>query len=627
MSASFKRIRVATRRHATLSPRLRRLSDAIGESKPFRVVAHPVVHGSAIGLILVLITLDHGFSPYNLFLLTVTLLFVVAALGLNIPAGFLGQLSLGQGGAFGLGAYVAGALTVHLGWPIIFTILGAFAAGGILGALIAIPAGRLGLIGLAMMSLGVTLVISDAATALTSITGGQSGLLGVTAPILPGGGDLGTQGLCILVICFAVGVYLLHWTYRIANIGRASLAIRGNRVGAAGLGISAYRVTIIGFAVGTAIGASAGALYAYAEEIVAPDAFTVALSVQFLLMVVLGGAGTRVGPVIGGAVIGLLPIVLSHYPNVTQYVYGALLILIVRVLPRGIVSKRGARVPADRFGGWRHSSGRDAAYEDPPTVAAVTPDHQRAGDVDACVVLDGVGRHFGGVYAAQHVSLTLRGGEVVAIVGANGSGKTTVLNLISGFYAPQEGTVTVAGRRVNGMAPYRIARLGVARTFQVPQLFPDLTVAEHLALARNYATSRRPDVDGTAEALLRERGFSGRNRQREARLFSHGEQRFLEICMSLLRGPDVLLLDEPAAGLSQGEIESLDDAISRVARLGIGIVFVEHHHDFVRNVADRILVMHLGRTVWSGVPEDFGKSEAVRRAYLIDEPSLSIEAP
>jgi branched-chain amino acid transport system permease protein len=163
------------------------------------------------------------------------------------------------------------------------------------------------------------------------------------------------------------------------------------------------------------------------------------------------------------------------------------------------------------------------------------------------------------------------------------------------------------------MGPHRIAAHGLARTFQVPQLFPDLTVAEHIALARRYATSGRSEL---AEELLVECGFAGAALEREARLFSHGEQRFLEICMALLRTPDVLLLDEPAAGLSQREIDLLQSIVERASALGIGLIVVEHHHDFVRDIADRILVMHLGRAVWCGPPAEFASSEDVRRAYL-----------
>jgi branched-chain amino acid transport system permease protein len=563
--------------------------------RTWRVVANPLVHAPLFGLILAAVTLGGTLSAYHAFLATITLVYVIATLGLNVTAGFLGQLSLGQGAAFGVGAYVAAILTLDHGWPVAFTLPAGFAAGAVLGALIAVPAARLGLIGVAMVSLGTTLVLSDVVLALHGTTGGAAGRAGILAPLLPGGDLLTPNGLTILVIASAVVIYLLHWLYRVSTLGRASLAVRGNRIGAAALGISAYRYTVLGFALGTGVGSLAGVLFCYVQSVVAPDAFNAALSILFLLMVVLGGAGTRVGPVLGGALIGLLPILLSRYPSVSQYVYGGLLIVLVRALPRGLIAQRGAAVPRGRLGGGTARTSTGAPVR------------------EVCLSLDGVSRHFGGVYAARDVSLELGRGEVLAIVGANGSGKTTVLNLVSGFYAPQHGAVELGGRPVTGLAPHRIATRGLARTFQVPQLFPDLTVAEHLALARRYASGGATEL---AEALLVECGFAGSLLEREARLFSHGEQRFLEICMALLRAPDVLLLDEPAAGLSQREIDRLRSIVERASALGIGLIVVEHHHDFVRDIADRILVMHLGRAVWCGPPAEFASSEDVRRAYL-----------
>lgn len=587
-----------------------------GEATPvWRFVASPFVHAPLAAAILVLLTVGGGLSPYHSFLVTITLVYIVATLGLNISAGYLGQLSLGQGAAFGVGAYTAAILTVDHAWPVAATLVAALAVGAVLGILIAAPAARLGLIGVAMVSLGATLVLTDAIVALPDLTGGTAGRYGIAAPLFTGDTPLDGDGITLVVIATVVVTYLLHWGYRVSNAGRASLAIRGNAVGAAGLGIPSYFYKVLGFALGTGIGAMAGALYAYLQSVVSPEQFTAHLSILFLLMVLLGGSGTRVGPLIGGAVIGLLPIFLSKHPNIHHYVYGALLLLLVRVLPRGIVFRRGAGVPRGRLGGRRPVSA--------PAPAAAGGETPRAAPGETCLALEAVGRHFGGVYAVQDVSIEVPRGEVLAIVGPNGSGKTTVLNLISGFYRPHAGRVVLNGEVVNGVAPHRIAARGVARTFQVPQLFPDLTVAEHLALARHYTGRRREDLHAAAESFLAAHGFTGASLAREAREFAHGQQRFLEVCMALLRSPDLLLLDEPAAGLSHDEIARLQEVVERASELGVTVLVVEHHHDFVRNIADRVLVMHLGRAVWVGPPEEFGTSKDVQRAYLQIAPTLT----
>ena len=568
------------------------------------VVAQPMVHAPVAGAILVLLVVEGALSSYNSYLLVVTLVYIIASLGLNIPLGYLGQLSLGQGAALGLGAYVAAALSTHDGWPVIATLPVTFLFGAALGAVMAAPSARLTQIGIGMLTLGYTLVLSDLILALPGVTGGGEGITGITAPLLPGGANLGQVGIGIVVIVVFVAVYLVHWLYRVSHAGRASLALRGNVVGAAALGVSRQWFSVIGYAVGTGMGAVAGGLFAYVQQALAPDSFGISLSVLFLLMVVFGGAGTRFGPVIGGAIIGLLPILLASHASLSQYIYGGLLIVLMRLLPRGIVFVRGARVPErQRWTGLVSDEAVHPAAED------------QINRGEGLVIRD-VSRHFGGVYAVQDVSLDVKRGEVLAIVGANGSGKTTLLNLVSGYYAPHAGTVSLAGQQLAGHAPFRTARQGVSRTFQVPQLFPDLTVDEHLALARWYARDELGAEQEVARRFLDTVGVSGDRLHREARRFSHGEQRFVEICLAVIRAPRLILMDEPAAGLSHREIQTLAELVRAVSALGISVVVVEHHHDFVRDVADRILVMHLGRSVWCGPVAEFGESTEVRDTYL-----------
>jgi ABC-type branched-subunit amino acid transport system ATPase component len=330
-------------------------------------------------------------------------------------------------------------------------------------------------------------------------------------------------------------------------------------------------------------------------------------------MVMLGGAGTRVGPIVGGAIIGLLPVVLANYPSVSQYIYGGLLIATVRLLPRGIVTKRGAPVPRRA----RKAAGRRAlprSSDEGLVTASVSPAVERQ---SGGLVIRGLKRHFGNVYAVDDVSFELAPGESLAVVGPNGSGKTTMINLIAGQYHPHGGEVVLSGRAITGMPPFRVARLGVSRTFQVPQLFPDLTGEEHLALARRYAVPGRDEsYEPIVQRLLADVGLAGKQLTREARTFSHGQQRFLETCMAVLRRPQVLLLDEPAAGLAESEIQLLAQLVREVSATGTGVIVVEHHIDFVYQVADRILVMHLGHAIWSGSPEGFKTSDEVREAYL-----------
>jgi len=579
-----------------------------------RVVAQPFVHAPAAGALLFLIGSIYGAASFEGLVIMTIIIYVVASLGLNIPGGMIGQLNLGQGAAFAVGAYTAGILTVDHHWPIIGTLPAAFAAGVVVGLAIGAPAARLGLIGLAMVSLGLTLVVIDAATSL-NITGGPNGLAGIIGPLIPGEQPLEPTGLLVMIIVVGVVVYLIHWWLRVSNWGRKALAVRNDQSGAVALGISQYTVKVIGCGIGTGIGAIAGALYAYSISAISPDAFGVQLSLLFLLMIVIGGAGTRLGPVFGGALLGLIPIYLAQYSPLNIYLYGVLLIFAVRLLPRGIVWRTGApvgftgrpKLPAVP----RRGTEIDLDERTDPSAAAPAPQ-----DREACLTVTDVSRSFGKLQALSHVSLTLDRGNTLGIVGPNGSGKTTLLNAVSGFYRPEGGEILLGGQRISGLSPTKIARRGVGRTFQVPRIFTYLTIDEHLALARRNAVRQSEAHTQLALEYLGSVGLLGRRSRREARGLSHGQNRFLEVGMAIMRAPEVLLLDEPAAGLSAAEVDQLSELIGNIARSGMSIVLVEHHIEMVRNVADKIAVLHLGEVLWQGAPDQLTESMAVRSAFL-----------
>jgi branched-chain amino acid transport system permease protein len=535
------------------------------------------------------------------FLITLSLVYLIAVLGLNIPGGMLGQLSMGQGAVFAIGAYVAGIGTATYGWPLLVTLPAAAAAGLITGIVIGIPASRLDVLGLGMISLGVTLVVIDAATAL-QITGGPSGLVIPPGRLVPSSPLLDTSGLFVVILIAALAAYILHWYLRTSHYGRVFLAIKSQEIGAIALGIGPYWYKVGGLAMGTALGALAGALYAYVQQVIAPEAFGVDLSILFLLMVILGGAGTQVGPVFGTAILGIVPIVLNRYPQVNVYIYGALLILLMSLRPRGLYSRSSASV-----------NGR-ALPDQSDAQASPRTNVQRGGPV---VQIEGVHKSFGGNAALKNVTVEINAARVTAIVGPNGSGKTTLLNVISGYVAPDSGQVRLSGKAIGGRSPQAIARMGVARTFQVPKVFSNLSVEEHLALASHY---RRNGTSGrgtaVAMAFLGEVGLGPKTYKREVRTLGHGHLRFLEIGMGALRSPDLIMLDEPAAGLSATEIVHLVSLLRALANQGAAVVVVEHHLDVVRQVADMVAVMHLGQLLWYGEPERLRESAEVRDAYL-----------
>ena len=324
-------------------------------------------------------------------------------------------------------------------------------------------------------------------------------------------------------------------------------------------------------------------------------------------MIVLGGVGNRYGPLVGAAVIGAVPIYLSAYPGLDTYIYAGVLLAVVLVRPRGLLGRTGVRVSLP-----------DARR--PVPVGSADGARREIGrrDLLECV---GVSVSFSGLLALDDVTLRAGAGEVVAIVGPNGSGKTTLLNVASGFYIPTAGTIRLNGNDLTGRRAVSMARAGIGRTFQTPKVFPDMAAAEHIALGLDSRLgSRRDAADDPLVAIGYELMDAARidihHSLAEVRVLSHGQRRFLEVAMAIVRHPSVILLDEPATGLSAEESALLVRAIDQVAREGVGVMVVEHQLDVVRKIADIVNVMHLGQLLWSGPPDQLSESEDVRAAYL-----------
>jgi len=240
--------------------------------------------------------------------------------------------------------------------------------------------------------------------------------------------------------------------------------------------------------------------------------------------------------------------------------------------------------------------------------------------------VNGVSKRFGSLAALEDVSLAVEDGELRAIIGPNGAGKTTFFNLISGLFPPSAGSVRFEGRDVTALAPEERVRRGMARTFQITEVFPELSVADNLRIAVEIAAGRRlsPWLGGTARLSVEKRvaellamgGLIDKKAVRAAAL-SHGDQRAVEIMMSLALKPRLLLLDEPTAGMGDRETYDIARLIRRLHRQGgQTIMLIEHDMRVVFNLADRIMVLAEGRPLADGPPKVIAESEAVQAAYL-----------
>jgi ABC-type branched-subunit amino acid transport system ATPase component/ABC-type branched-subunit amino acid transport system permease subunit len=549
-----------------------------------------------------------GFGSYDTFVIESVAIYAIAAYGLDIATGYTGVFSLGAGAAFAVGGYTVAILGSHFGTAVWVSIPCAVVLSGVLGLVMGIPASRLGGIGLALVSVGFVLVAGDLSLNWKTLTGGQQGIASVVPHVGWGtaANPMSNTTFVIMVLCLLFLSYMVHALYRASTLGRRSLAVRAEPIGARALGISVAQMQVLGVVAASALGGLAGSLYAFTAEFVSPDITSLNISILFVIMIVFGGVGNRYGPLVGAAVIGAVPIYLSAYAGLDTYLYAGLLLIVVLVRPRGLIGRTGVRV----------------ALPTParPTLAAPMGERPVVEHHDLLECED-LSISFGSLRALNGVTLGVGRGEVVALVGANGSGKTTLLNVVSGFYPLSGGTVRLNGREITGTPAQGIARAGIGRTFQTPKVFPDLTSAEHVALgvAMRHATDVPAIDDPLVEIcleLLESARVDVRRSLAEVRTLSHGQRRFLEIAMAIARHPALLLLDEPATGLSAEEAGLLVRAVDRVAREGVGVLFVEHQLDVVRNVADIVHVMHLGELLWSGPPARLAESQQVRDSYL-----------
>ena len=547
-------------------------------------------------------------DSYYAFVLGQIALLTIVGVGLNILVGLGGQMSFGHAGVYAIGAYAVAVLTTRLGvsfwiaWP-----LGALLAGGV-GALMAIPALRLKGPYLAMVTIAFGLIVEHGLVELRDVTGGQNGILDIPAPSLFGV-SLDANGLAMLAVAVAAASLLAFARLSAGGWGAAMRAVRDTDVAAASVGLNPTLIRTLAFAVSALFAGAAGGLFAPMAGFVTPQTFNLTQSILFVLVVILGGAGTRLGPLLGALVVGLLPELLSGFEAYRILVFGALLMVVLWLAPRGLAGAWEA-LP------FRRKASAQLADEIASPLAKLLAERPRA-----ALRAEDLGMRFGGLRALDGARFSLPPGRVTALIGPNGAGKSTVMNLLSGFYRPTD------GRCLLGEAPlprqaFAAARAGVARSYQTSQVFPSLSVEDNLLLAARRGRLGAPLSRFAAEqerrkarALLAACGYAGDPTLPAADL-AHVDRRLVEIARGLALDPDVLLLDEPAAGLSQEDKRRLAVLLKEIARAGVAVGLIEHDMDLVMGVSDTIVVLNAGVQIAQGTPEEIQADPAVRAAYL-----------
>ena len=560
-------------------------------------------------------------NEYELRLFMLFLIYGVIAVGLNVLVGMTGLVSLGQAGLFALGSYTGAILAMRLGFDIVAAGIGAAIVSGLFGVLLAFPTVRVRGVYLAVVTIAFGIIVENVAIEWQSLTGGTTGLTSIPRPNIFGIPLSGFAFYGVLAVTLFVLTLLIH-NLKLSRYGRTMLAVSQSETAARALGINPTGMRTMAFVISSVTAGIAGTFYAFLNAYISPDILAFSDSVRFLLMVILGGAGSTFGPVIGAYILTYLPEYLQQFQLWQKFAYGALLLLVMFALPRGIVGTL-----AYLFKRFRPAEPVPDASEGLPAEAALRREKTTQSSE---LVANGLTVRFGGLTALSKASLRVKGGEIHALIGPNGAGKSTFVNTISGFYRANEGEFGLDGIDLTDRRSLEIARLGLSRTFQNTELFGELSVLENVmagydqrlvygvfdALLRTPRMRRQElECRKTAIGLLAFVGLLTYANE-EARFLPFGLQRRLEIARALASKPKLLLLDEPAAGLTTQEIDELEEMVRRIAELGISVLLIEHHVDLIMALADNVTVLDYGQVIASDRPSAIQDDPRVIEAYF-----------
>ncbi|SNY68627.1 branched-chain amino acid ABC transporter ATP-binding protein/permease [Paractinoplanes atraurantiacus] len=570
--------------------------------------------------------LPYGLDSYAIHVVNVILIFAILAIGLGLVMGIAGQVNLSQVAFFGVGAYATAILTTHSGMG--FWVAGVLAilATVLMGLVIGTPALRVQSHYLGIVTLGLALAFTNWVTN-ASLSGGAEGISGITAPTLPGV-DLSSEYIYyyLELIVFAVVLGFGLFVVRTA-LGRRMRAMRDDALAAGALGAEVPMLRMTAFMLASVYGGVAGVLYAGLIRYVAPESFNIANMFLLLAMVIIGGRQSLIGCVVGAVSLALVRELLVDHPTIAQLAYGSVVVLVVVFAPTGLAGlPRRFRAYLDHRRGTRGTAAQLRPFQpyEPEAVSRSTQDQ--------LLRVEGVTKQFRGLKALDDVSLTVSTGEIRGIVGPNGSGKTTLFNVISGLYKPTSGRVIFRGADMTGRAPYRLARAGMARTFQNLRLFGDLTVEENLLVAldrwstlsawryalRPLSVLRRDRALRRSAAEVLERYGLTEFASLAPKSLPYGIQRRVEIARAVAADPALLLLDEPAAGLNGEEVRQLAEIVRSIRDSGRTVIIIEHNMGLVMSLCEQITVLAGGRVIASGTPAEVAVEPAVIEAYLGD---------
>jgi len=577
-------------------------------------------------------------SNYWMDLINLSISFAVACLGLNIVLGYAGQLSLAQAAFWGVGAYSSAILTTQFGLPVWAGMFAAFFVAAFFGILLGIPTLKLSGHYLAMATIGFGIILQLILVNAIWLTKGSDGITKIPSPWI-GSFELKAPGDFYYVA--AVSLILFTWgaiNLKDSRVGRAFMAIRENEMAAGTSGVDTTYYKIMAFALSAGYAGFGGWLFAHScSHYISPDTFSFDQSVILLVMAVLGGNGSAIGSIVGATLLTMLPEMLRFLKDSYMMFYAAGIVVIMIFMPSGIAGLVKSMPVGLRLRIWWNADSTAARQVAAAASILKSPDAALPATFSACLgsnqvllTVKGLAKYFGGLRAVDGVDMEVRRGEIQALIGPNGSGKTTILNMLSGLYIPTAGEITLEGTSITRQKPHIITAHGVARTFQNIRLFGELSVLDNVLIGQHgrskaslAASIFQPASQRAEEAAMRTKamevlefvGLRGKEFS-QANSLPYGRQRMLELARALVSDPQLLLLDEPAAGLNAAETEALVELLFQICDRGITILLVEHDMSLVMNVSDHITVLNFGKKIAEGSAEEVEHNQEVIDAYL-----------
>ena len=584
-------------------------------------------------------------NSYWLRIYTMTGLWVMLALGLNVVAGFAGLLDLAYVAFFGIGGYTFALLSssqmnIHLPFILVLPLSAFFTM--VIGIALGLTSIRLKGDYLAIVTLAFAQIFKLLLLNLdtpVNITGGVNGIFGFDPINLLGIRILSPVAYAYLIWFFTITVTIGSFRIKRSRFGRGWEAIREDELAAEAIGVNTTWMKLMAFAGGAFIAGAAGALFASFQDSVFPNNFDFPQLVIVYCMVILGGLGNITGVILGAVLLSILPEFLREYGAYRMMSYGLILIVLMALRPQGIMGEVGfllrKKIRPDKDQTERLKASTELYYDEnakPLEITESKPQYKKSSR--AMLELKHVTMDFGGIKAVDDLSLVLHEREILSVIGPNGAGKTTLFNLISGIYPPSIGSIYFEGRDITGLKPHQIVKAGISRTFQNLRLFNKMSVLDNAKVGQFCRTSAGPlsilfhlplhkkeekETDQKAKEVLGLFGarLTGYRFDQQALFLSYANRRRMEVARALSTDAKILLLDEPSAGMNPQETIEITEFIKTLRDVfGYTILLIEHKLNVVRTISDRVIALDYGVRIAEGSYEDVAKNEKVIEAYL-----------